>query len=136
MNRTPTQTACADAHSVSDRTLNRKITFHHTNTRGSRAHKLKVARIGVLKQVSSTCHVSFPSTSSLSPTSPLFPTFSPSHPSPVAHDPFLPCEDPRQSGGSTQIPSPTGYEPKLIEPEDLEPRRIELGLGRDGVQKG
>ena len=50
---------------------------------------------------------------------------------PLAHDPYLPCEVPRQSGGSTQIPSLTGYEPKAIEteaiePEDLEPRRIEL----------
>ena len=51
-------------------------------------------------------------------------------------EPFIPCDVPRQSGGSTQIPSLTGYEPKsvenkafdteAIEPEDLEPRRIEL----------
>ena len=76
------------------------------------------------------------STSSLSPTSPIFPTFSPSHPSPLAHDPYLPCEDPRQRGGSTQIPSLTGYEPNLIEPEELEPRRIELdkNLGTDPYQ--
>ena len=67
------------------------------------------------------------STRALSLTSPIFPTFSPSHPSPLAHDPYLPCEDPRQGGGSTQIPSPTGHEPKVIELEDLEPRRIELG---------
>ena len=46
-----------------------------------------------------------------------------------------------QSGGSTQIPSLTGYEPKAIgtesiEPEDLEPRRIELdrNLGTDPYQ--
>ena len=73
------------------------------------------------------------STSSLSPISPIFPTFSPTQPSPLAHDPYLSCEDPGQSGGSTQIPSLTGYEPKVIEPEDLEPRRIELdwNLGRD-----
>ena len=76
------------------------------------------------------------STSSLSPTSPTFPTFSPSHPSPSAHDPYLPCEDPRQSGGSTQIPSLTGYEPKVIEPEDLGPRRVETNrnLGTDPYQ--
>ena len=56
-------------------------------------------------------------------------------------DPYLPCDVPRQSGGPTQIPSLTGYEPKsveskaietkaieteAVEPEDLEPRRIEL----------
>ena len=61
-------------------------------------------------------------------------------------DPYLPCDVPRQSGGSTQIPSLTGYEPEsveikaieteTIEPEDLEPRRIELGrnLGTDLYQ--
>ena len=61
-------------------------------------------------------------------------------------DPYLPCDVPRQSGGSTQIPSLTGYEPKsvetkaieteAIEPEDLEPRRIELdrNLGTDPYQ--
>ena len=77
------------------------------------------------------------STSSLSPTSPIFPTPSPSHPSPLAHDPCLPCDDSRQSGGSTQIPSLTGCEPKVIEPEDLEPRRIELdrNLGTDPSQE-
>ena len=77
------------------------------------------------------------STSSLSPTSPLFPTPSPSHPGPLAHDPCLPCDDSRQSGGSTQIPSLTGCEPKVIEPEDLEPRRIELdrNLGTDPSQE-
>ena len=52
-------------------------------------------------------------------------------------NPYIPCDGQRQSGGSTQIPSLTGYEPKsvefkdleteVIEPEDLEPRRIELG---------
>ena len=61
-------------------------------------------------------------------------------------DPYIPCDVPRQSGGSTQIPSLTGYEPKSvenkafdtegIEPEDLEPRRIELdrNLGKDPYQ--
>ena len=68
------------------------------------------------------------STSSLSPTSPIVPTFSPSHPSPSAHDPYLPCQDPRQRGGSTQIPSLTNCESKGIEHEDLEPRRIELDM--------
>ena len=49
---------------------------------------------------------------------------------------IYPANGPQQSGGSTQIPSLTGYEPKSVEfkdidteaisPEDLEPRRIEL----------
>ena len=81
------------------------------------------------------------STSSLSPTSPIFPTISPTHTRPLARDPYLPCDVPRQSGGSAQIPSLTGFEPKLIEteaiePEDLEPRKIELdrNLGTDPYQ--
>ena len=85
----------------------------------SRAHALlKIAHLCVLN----SCHPramsrSLPhltlttSTGSLSLTSPIFPTFSPSHPSPLAHDPFLPCEDPRQSGGQhkshlSQVMSP------------------------------
>ena len=82
------------------------------------------------------------STSSLSPTSPIFPTISPTHTRPSVHDPHLPCEIPRQSGGSTQIPSLTSYEPKVIETEgieteDLEPWKIELdrNLGTDPYQK-
>ena len=47
------------------------------------------------------------STSSLTYTSLIIPTFSPSHPSPLAHDPYLSCGDSRKSGGSTQIPSLT-----------------------------
>ena len=38
MNRTPTHTACTDAHSVSAHTLNSMITLHHANTRGSGTH--------------------------------------------------------------------------------------------------
>ena len=61
-------------------------------------------------------------------------------------DPYKPCDVARQSGGSTQIPSLAGYEPEsveikvvgteAIEPEDLEPRRIELdrNLGTDPYQ--
>ena len=50
-------------------------------------------------------------------------------------DPYIPCDVPWQSGGSTQIPSLTGYEPRSVEinaidtsdgPEDLEARRIQL----------
>ena len=62
------------------------------------------------------------------------------------HDPYIPCDVPRQSGGSTQIPPLTSYEPKsveikaietkAIEPENLEPKRIELdkNLGTDPYQ--
>ena len=58
----------------------------------------------------------------------------------------MPSDVPRQSGGSTQIPSLTGYEPKpveiklieaeAIEPADLEPRKNELerNLGTDPYQ--
>ena len=60
---------------------------------------------------------------------------------------YIPCDVPQQSGGSTQIPSLPGHEPKsveinaidteAIEPEDLEPRRIELdrNLGTDPYQR-
>ena len=54
VNRTPTQTACTDAHSVSQHILKRMITFHHANTRDSRL------RIFVFQNsCQSTCHVSF-----------------------------------------------------------------------------
>ena len=80
------------------------------------------------------------STSSLSP---IFPTISPTHTRPSVHDACLPYDVPRQSGGSTHIPSLTVSEPKLlieteaIEPEDLEPRKIELNriLGTDPCQE-
>ena len=128
------------------------ITFHHANTRGSRK---RIAHLCVKKQLSSTCHVSFlhltltTSTSSLSPfssTSPIFPTVSPSQTSTVNLNPSLPCDGPRQSGGSTKIPFLTDYEPKSVEfkdveteaidPEDLEPRKTELDrdLGTDPYQ--
>ena len=89
------------------------------------------------------------STNSLSPfssTSPIFPTVSLSQTSLMILQPKIPCDVPRQGGGSTQIGSLTGYEPKsvefkntdaeAIEPEDLEPRRIELdrNLGTDPYQ--
>ena len=60
---------------------------------------------------------------------------------------YTPCDVPRQSGGSIQIPCLKGDEPKsvenkafdtvAIEPEDLEPRRIELdrNLGTDPYQR-
>ena len=100
VNRTPSHTACKDAHSVSAHTLKSMITFHHANTRGSRAHSS-----GLHALVSqNNCHPrvmsrSLPhlklttSTSSLSPISPIFQSFSPSHPIPLAHDPYTqnPC---------------------------------------------
>ena len=61
-------------------------------------------------------------------------------------NPYVPCDVPRQSGGSTRIPSRTGYEPRTVEfkdieteaseLEDLEPKRVELGrnLGTDPYQ--
>ena len=154
VNRTPTHTACPDAYSMSAHTLHSMITFHHAKTRASRAQRLRITRIGVLKRFRlprvmsrSLPHLTLTtSTSSLSPissTSPIFPTVSPLHTSPMILDPCIPCDVPRQSGGSAQIPSLTGDEPKsvenkafdteAIEPEDLEPRRIELdrNLGTD-----
>ena len=59
VNRTPTRIACTDAHSVSQHILNRLPTFHHANTRGSRAGRLRIAHYCVQKQLSSSRHVSF-----------------------------------------------------------------------------
>ena len=102
-----------------------------------------------LKQLSSTCHVSFlaaPDTDhkhkfSLTHFAYLSDDLPNTHTRPLVHDEYLPFDVPRQSGGSTQIPSITGYEPKLIEtkavePEDLEPKKIELhrNLGTDPYQ--
>ena len=119
---TPTNTARTELHSM--------ITFHHANTRGSRAGRLRIAHLCVRKKLSSTCDVSFLAASGTD----------------HKHKFSLSCEVPRQSGGSTQISSLTGYEPKsveikvieteVIEPEDLKPRRIELdrNLGTDPYQ--
>ena len=89
------------------------------------------------------------STISLSPmssTSLMFPTVSPIHTSPMILHSYLLCDGPRQSGGSTQIPSLTSYEPKsvdnkafdteAIDHEEIEPRRIVLdrNLGTDPCQ--
>ena len=65
---------------------------------------------------------------------------------PYDSQPIKSCDVPRQSGGSTQIPSLTGYDLKsvefknidaeAIELEDLDPRRIDLqkNLGTDPYQ--
>ena len=50
-NSTPTNTARTELHSM--------IKFHHANTRGSRAGRLRIAHLCVMKQWSFTCHVSF-----------------------------------------------------------------------------
>ena len=76
VNRTPTQTACTDAHSVSQHVLNRMITFHHANTRGSRLH-IFVSHNNCQTRVLSRSlpHLTLTTrTSSLSPASPVFPT--------------------------------------------------------------
>ena len=51
VNNTPTISARTELHNT--------ITFHHANTHGSRAAKPRIAHLCVLKQLSSTCHVSF-----------------------------------------------------------------------------
>ena len=59
-----------------------------------------------------------PSTSSLLPfsaTSPICPTVSPSQTSTMNLNPHIPWDGPRHSGGSTQIPSLTDFEPKTVE---------------------
>ena len=126
VNSTPTNTARTELHSM--------FTFLHANTRGPRAGRLRIAHL------SSTCHVSFfaspdtdhkhkPSLTYLSD------SITNTHKT-LVHDPYVPCEVPRQSGGSTQIPALIGYEPNTIETnsigteamqsEGLEPKRIEL----------
>ena len=40
-------------------------------------------------------------------------------------NPSIPCRVPRQSGGSTQIPSLTRYETKTVEFKDIETEAIE-----------
>ena len=85
--------------------------------------------------------------------SPIFPMTSHTPTTLLEHDEDLGpdersrCDDLRQSGGFTQTVTPTGYEHEItgtnvidfeaIEPEDLEPRRIELkrNLGTDPYQR-
>ena len=107
VNSTPTDTARTKLHSM--------ITFHPANTRGSRAGRLRIAHRCVLKQLSSTCHVSLlaaPDTDHKHKFSLIYLTYLSddlpnTHTRPSVHDPYLPCDVPRQSGGSTQIPSLT-----------------------------
>ena len=145
VNSTPTNTARTELHSIS-----------HFITGTSVAQDQGLHIFVSLKQLSSTCHVSFLAAldtdykHKFSVT--LFIhffylsdglTFTNKH---CESQPTKPCDGPRQSGGSTQIPSLTGYEPKsvefkdidteAIEPEDLEPIKIELDrdLGTDPYQ--
>ena len=108
VNSTPTIIARTELHSM--------ITVHHAKARGSRAGRLRIAHLCVPKAIfhlrvmaHSLPHLTLTTnTNSLSPissTSPIFPTVSPAHTRFVALDPYLPCDVPRQSGGSTQIPS-------------------------------
>ena len=141
MNRTPTHTACTDAHSVSAHTLHSMITFHHANTRGSRVHSSGLHAVVSQKTV---CHPrvmsrSLPrltlttSASSLSAASSVFPPFSPSQSCPLVLDPYIPATIPGGVADPLKIPSPTGHEPKVIQSNDLEPGRTELdrNLGSD-----
>ena len=142
MNSTPTNTARTELHIMS---------HFITRTRVAQDHGLHI--FAFPKQLSSTCHVSFLAAldtdqkhkfSPISSTSPVFPTVSPSQTSTMNLNPYTPCDGPRQSDGSTQIPSFTGQEPKSVEfkdieaivPEDLEPRSIELdrNIGTDPYQ--
>ena len=114
-------TSCVDDHHFCEQYTHKYSTYkvaQHDHV-SSREHAwLKGAKLGLhifvsLKQLSSTCHVSFlaltTSTNSLSSTPPIFPTVSPAHTRLMVLDPYLPCDVPRQSDGSTQIPSLTHF---------------------------
>ena len=85
------------------RVLHCMITFYRANTRGSRAAKLKKnCHPRVMSR--SLPHLTL-TTSTLSPissTSPIFPTVSPLHSSPMILDPCIPCDVPHQSGDQHQ----------------------------------
>ena len=113
---------------VSQHMHKKLITFHHANTRGSRAGRIRISHLCVLEQLSSTCHVSFiaaPDTDhkhKFSLTCLTYLSDNLTHTRHSVHDPYLPYEDPRQSGGSTQIPfltespSPTTWarQPQIV----------------------
>ena len=134
VNITPTNT---ELHSM--------ITFHHANTRGSRAARLRIAHLCVLNKLSCTCHVSFLAASDTAAQAQVLSLLSfrlsRQHTQDLRYTMktypamFL-CRVADQ-----HKPSLTGYEPnvietKVIEREDLEPRRIELdrNLGTDPSQ--
>ena len=128
VNSTPTNTARTELHSMT--------TSLHANTRGSRAGRLRIAHL------SSTCHVSFlaaPDTDHKHKFPLTFLTYlsdsiTNTHKT-LVHDPYVPCEVPRQSGGSTQIPALTGYEPKTIETNTIETNTIETNsIGTEAIE--
>ena len=97
VNSTPTSTERAELHSM--------ITFHHAKLRIASLCPKNCCHPRVM--LHSLPHLTA-STSSLSPlasTSPIFPTVSPSQTRFMILDPNIHCDGPRQSGGSTQIPS-------------------------------
>ena len=125
VNRTPTHTACTDARTGFQHiTLHSLITFHHANTRGSRLRFCASKTFCHPRVMSrSLSHLTLTtSTSSLSPTSPILQSFSPTHTSLLTHDPYIHCDGSRGRGGSSQIPSPIGF---------FEPKRIELDTSLD-----
>ena len=112
VNRTPTHTACADAHRVSaHHTAQSDHFFHHANTRGSRLRFCASKTFCHPRVMSrSLPHLTLTtSTSSLSPTSPILQSFSPTHTSLLTHDPYIHCDGSRRRGGSSEIPSPIGF---------------------------
>ena len=100
VNSTSTNTALTELQSM--------ITFHHANTRGSGASRLRIAHLCVLKQLSSTYHVTFfaaPNTDHKHK----FSLESHQHTQDLWYTIHIyPAKfHGRQSGGSTQIPSLT-----------------------------
>ena len=91
----------------------------HITTRTRVAQELQSSGLHIfvsLKQLSSTCHVSFFAARDTDHKHKFslthfihfsFPTVSLLQTSPMILDPYIPCDVPRQSGGSTQIPSLT-----------------------------
>ena len=138
MNRTPTQTACTDAHSVSQHILNIMITFHHANTRGSRLH-IFVPQNSCHPHVMSRSlpHLTLTtSTSSLTYLTYLSDVLSLTPESFAARSVFTLRRFTAEWRINTNPISHRLYEPKVIEPEDLELGRIELdrNLGTDPYQ--
>ena len=98
-------------------TLHSLITFHHANMRGS-SLRICVPQTFCHPRVMSRSlpHLTLTTTtSSLSLTSPILQWSSSTHPSLLSHGPLVHCDDSRRSCGSSDLQSPTGYEPKRIE---------------------
>ena len=108
----PTTTARTELHTA----------WSHFITRTRVAQELHSSGLHIFVSFKNNCHLrvlshsflphltlttSTSSLSSISSTSPFFPTVSPLQTNPMIIDPYFPCDVPRQSGGSTQIPSVT-----------------------------